>query len=76
MRMRQLAVLILLAFAAAASAQEPPAQTFNDSVSVGYVMIPFTVLGRNGAPITNLKQRDVALLSTASASAATCSKSR
>ena len=68
MRMKQIAVAALLAVATATSAQQPPApqeqapQTFSETVSVGYVMIPFTVLGRNGAPITNLKQRDVGLL--------------
>ncbi len=59
--MRQVVIAGLLAFATAAVAQERPAQTFNETVSVGYVMVPFTVLGRNGAPITNLRQRDVAL---------------
>jgi Ca-activated chloride channel homolog len=57
----------ILATASAASAQVQPAQTFNESVSVGYVMVPFTVLGRNGAPVTNLRPRDVALLVDGSA---------
>ena len=57
------AILLLSLLAAGADAQEqqPPSPTFNETVSVGYVMIPFTVLGRNGAPITNLKPRDVSL---------------
>lgn len=59
--MRQVAIAVLLAFAGAAMAQERPAQKFNETVSVGYVMIPFTALGRNGVPITNLRQRDVSL---------------
>ncbi|HEY3055581.1 MAG TPA: VWA domain-containing protein [Thermoanaerobaculia bacterium] len=59
--MRQLGLVALLALATAASAQEQPAQTFSETVSVGYVMVPFTVLARNGAPITNLRGRDVAL---------------
>ncbi len=59
--MRQLALALLLAVATAASGQELPAQTFSETVSVGYVMIPFTVLARNGAPVTNLRQRDVSL---------------
>ncbi len=59
--MRQVVIAVLLAFAAAAVAQEQPAQTFKETVSVGYVMIPFTALRRNGAPITNLRQRDVSL---------------
>jgi VWFA-related protein len=33
-----------------------------DTVSVNYVMIPFTALGANGVPITDLRQRDVKLL--------------
>ncbi|HEX9160839.1 MAG TPA: VWA domain-containing protein [Thermoanaerobaculia bacterium] len=52
---------VLLAIASTAGAQGPAAQTFNETVSVGYVIVPFTVLGRNGAPITNLKSRDVRL---------------
>ena len=62
MGMRQLLLAATLVVATVAGAQEPPAQTFNESVSVGYVMIPFTALSRNGAPVTNLKERDVALL--------------
>ena len=60
--MRHFLIAATLAIAMAAGAQDQPAQTFNESVSVGYVMVPFTVLGRNGAPVTNLKARDVALL--------------
>ncbi|MGZ8868673.1 MAG: VWA domain-containing protein [Thermoanaerobaculia bacterium] len=33
-----------------------------DTVSVNYVMIPFTALGANGVPITDLRERDVKLL--------------
>lgn len=33
-----------------------------DTVSVNYVMIPFTALGANGVPITDLQERDVKLL--------------
>ncbi|GAC1433723.1 MAG: hypothetical protein NVSMB68_06310 [Thermoanaerobaculia bacterium] len=61
MRMKSIALVALVALAGVAHAQEQPSQTFNETVSVGYVMVPFTVLDRNGAPITNLKQRDVAL---------------
>ena len=61
MRVKTLATSALLLAAAFANAQEQPAQTFNETVSVGYVMVPFTVLDRGGVPITNLKQRDVAL---------------
>ncbi len=55
------AALVALVLASAASAQEQPPQTFNETVSVGYVIVPFTVLDRNGAPITTLKKRDVGL---------------
>jgi len=61
MRMRLLFAAALLGLATIASTQEQPSQTFNESVSVGYVMVPFTVLDRNGAPITNLRRRDVSL---------------
>jgi Ca-activated chloride channel family protein len=61
MRMTLSIAAALLGFAMIADAQEQPAQIFNESVSVGYIMVPFTVLDRNGAPITNLKQRDVSL---------------
>src|SRR5687767_1660424 len=33
-----------------------------ETVSVNYVMIPFTALGANGVPITDLRERDVKLL--------------
>jgi Ca-activated chloride channel family protein len=32
-----------------------------ESISVGYVMIPFTVLGSQGAPLTDLRSNDVKL---------------
>ncbi|HEY4640964.1 MAG TPA: VWA domain-containing protein [Thermoanaerobaculia bacterium] len=37
-------------------------QHLDENVSVGYVMIPFTVLGRHSAPITDLDAREVSLL--------------
>jgi Ca-activated chloride channel family protein len=46
----------------AALALPLPAQTLNESVSVGYVMIPFTVIGAKGLPITDLRQGEVDLL--------------
>jgi VWFA-related protein len=33
----------------------------SETVSVGYVMVPFTALGAHNAPITNLRERDVEL---------------
>jgi VWFA-related protein len=50
----------LLMMASLAFAQEVP--KVEESVSVGYVMIPFTVLGEQGAPITNLRSGEVRLL--------------
>jgi VWFA-related protein len=38
------------------------AQQFEEQVSVAYVMIPFTALASNGAPVTTLKAKDVSLL--------------
>ena len=35
---------------------------YEEQVSVSYVMVPFTVLSRNGAPITDLKEKEVSLL--------------
>jgi VWFA-related protein len=38
------------------------AQDYSEQVSVSYVMIPFTVLGAKGVPITDLRAREVSLL--------------
>jgi Ca-activated chloride channel homolog len=38
------------------------AQDFNEQVSVSYVMVPFSVLGAKGVPITDLAAREVTLL--------------
>lgn len=38
------------------------AQDFSEQVSVSYVMIPFTVLGSKGVPITDLSAKEVSLL--------------
>src|SRR5512141_1440242 len=51
--------LALLALASAANAQTPP--PLEESVSVSYVMVPFTVLGSKGNPITDLRQKEVRL---------------
>ncbi len=60
--MRQIAsfLLALLLTAQAAYAQTPPAPS-SDEVSVSYVMIPFTALGRKGVPVTTLRENDVKL---------------
>jgi VWFA-related protein len=38
------------------------AQQFEEQVSVSYVMVPFTALSSNGAPVMTLKAKDVSLL--------------
>lgn len=53
---------LLAALAVAAHAQSSPQpMQMSDSVSVGYVMIPFTVLGAHGRPITDLRSREIDL---------------
>ncbi|HEX8408443.1 MAG TPA: VWA domain-containing protein [Thermoanaerobaculia bacterium] len=49
-----LAMLVVTAFASA--------QDYTEQVSVSYVMVPFTVLGPKGVPITDLKAKEVALM--------------
>lgn len=50
-----IALFVLLAGAVSA-------QDFGEQVSVSYVMVPFTVLGRQGVPITDLTAKEVSLL--------------
>lgn len=58
MKRSLLALLVAIAIpAASASAQE-----FTEQVSVSYVMIPFSVLGSKGVPITDLAAKEVSLL--------------
>lgn len=54
---------VALLFSAAGYPQEPSSTqpTFTEAISVGYVMVPFTVLGTKGAPLTNLKSSEIAL---------------
>lgn len=56
---RRFLALAVLCAATAAFAQD---DKFSEQVSVSYVMVPFTVLGAKGVPITDLKAREVALL--------------
>jgi len=51
----------LLASPMGAQSITPPPGTMTDSVSVGYVMIPFTVIGDHGRPITDLRDAEVDL---------------
>ncbi len=53
---RLAAVLVLCATSALAQTD------FNEKVDVSYVMVPFTVLGPKGAPVVDLKAKDVSLL--------------
>lgn len=55
-----LAVVASVMLAQNAPAQDVP--RVEETVSVGYVMIPFTVLGDRGAPITDLRRGEVRLL--------------
>jgi VWFA-related protein len=51
--------LAVLCFFLAASLS---AQDFSEQVSVSYVMVPFSVLGSKGVPITDLNAKEVSLL--------------
>ena len=53
---RLLALVLLAASSVSVSAQ------VTEEVSVSYVMVPFTVLGRKGVPITDLAAKEVSLL--------------
>ena len=55
-------LVALLAASAFAQTQTVPEQTLTETYSVGYVMVPFTVLGPHGVPITDLKRKEVSLL--------------
>src|SRR6266852_9142627 len=57
--MRRVAAGLIL-MAGLAFGQEVP--KVEESVSVGYVMIPFTVLGERGLPLTDLRKHEVHLL--------------
>ncbi|MDP9193836.1 MAG: VWA domain-containing protein [Acidobacteriota bacterium] len=55
---RRLSIILLVAIAASAAS----AQDFTEQVSVSYVMVPFSVLGSKGVPITDLSAKEVSLL--------------
>ena len=57
---RRFLALALIALATSAFAQQD--DKFSEQVSVSYVMVPFSVLSAKGVPITNLKEKEVALL--------------
>jgi Ca-activated chloride channel homolog len=54
---RTLSIILFAAMAVPVSAQE-----FTEQVSVSYVMVPFSVLGTKGVPITDLAAKEVSLL--------------
>ncbi len=58
---RCLAVFVLL-FATPLLFAQDATQHVEENVSVGYVMVPFTVLSGHGAPITDLSSNEVSLL--------------
>lgn len=60
--MRRWLPFAALLFALPLFAQEQPQQKLTENISVGYVMVPFTVLGDHGKPITDLRAREVELL--------------
>lgn len=68
--MKRLATLVLslalsggsLAAQVALASNPPEQEPLRETVSVGYVMIPFTVLGARGTPITDLRAPEVRLL--------------
>jgi VWFA-related protein len=55
-------VTLLLAMSVAGAALAQTADEFSEQVSVSYVMVPFTVLGSKGVPITDLSAKEVTLL--------------
>jgi Ca-activated chloride channel homolog len=54
--------LLALLVALAASAYGQSGSDFSEQVSVSYVMVPFSVLGPKGVPITDLSAKEVSLL--------------
>src|SRR5437016_3821999 len=59
-RMNRLLSLAVALLAVPAFAQQPP--VVNETLSVGYVMIPFTALGEKNRPLTDVRGADVNLL--------------
>src|SRR5438445_6957537 len=61
MSQRLLAAFLVALAAGPLLAQSELQQRMSDTVSVGYVMIPFTVLTAKGAPITDLRSGEIQL---------------
>lgn len=57
----ELPLVATLLVAAGALAADPPSSQVKESVSVGYVVVPFTVLDPKNRPITDLNSDEVAL---------------
>lgn len=67
MKLRRIAVVlagVLLSISVSAQQFQPqqPEQRLTENISVGYVMVPFTVIGEQGRPITDLRSREIELL--------------
>jgi Ca-activated chloride channel family protein len=58
---RFLTLALLLLLTAGVSAQSN-SQQYGEEVAVSYVMVPFTVLGSKGVPLTDLEQTEISLL--------------
>src|SRR5438105_1240352 len=56
-----LTLVATLLAATEALAADPPSSQVKESVSVGYVVVPFTVLDPKNRPITDLSSDEVAL---------------
>lgn len=59
---RRLAAVLVLCASVCATAALAQSTDFNEQLNVSYVMVPFTVLGPKGAPVVDLKAKDVSLL--------------
>lgn len=60
--MKRSLLVLLLVIAVPAFGQTSSSSGFTEQVSVSYVMIPFSVLGAKGVPITDLAAKEVSLL--------------
>ena len=57
---RLLSLMLLLAFAVPATAEDQT-DRFNQTVNVGYVVVPFVARDRSGKPLDELRKKDVKL---------------
>lgn len=59
--MKQCAVILLTLLIFGTASGYAQTADYTEQVSVNYVMVPFTVLGKKGVPITDLRSKEVAL---------------